>query len=47
MKSKMLIQNIEALEYGYRGSGEILPLVDRLKLGNRVARFFPVQVIKF
>ncbi len=47
MKSKILIQNTEALEYGYRGPGEILPLVDRLKLGNRVAKFTPVQVIKF
>ena len=47
MRSQMLIQNIEALEYGYRGPGEILPLVDRLQLGNRVARFVPVQVIKF
>lgn len=47
MKSKMIIQNIEALEYGYRGPGEILPLVDRLELGTRVARFVPVQVIKF
>ncbi|MHA2075653.1 MAG: hypothetical protein ACW97X_13620, partial [Candidatus Hodarchaeales archaeon] len=47
MKSKMLIQNIEALEYGYRGPGEILPLVDRLKLGSRVAKLIPVQVIKF
>jgi hypothetical protein len=47
MESKMLIQNIEALEYGYRGPGEVLPLVDRLELGSRVARFIPIQVIKF
>lgn len=46
-ESKMLIQNIEALEYGYRGPTEILPLVDRLGLGKRVARFTPTQVIKF
>jgi hypothetical protein len=46
MESQMLIQNIEELEYGYRGPGEILPLVDRLKLGKRVARFTPIQVIK-
>ncbi|MFW9904621.1 MAG: hypothetical protein ACFFFH_09835 [Candidatus Thorarchaeota archaeon] len=47
MESQMLIQNIEALEYGYRGPTEILPLVDRFELGKRVARFIPVQVIKF
>lgn len=47
MESQMLIQNIEALEYGYRGPTEILPLVDRLELGKRVARFVPIQVIKF
>ncbi|UCG03097.1 MAG: hypothetical protein JSW11_03725 [Candidatus Heimdallarchaeota archaeon] len=47
MESRMIIQNIEALEYGYRGPTEILPLVDRLELGKRVARFVPVQVIKF
>ncbi|MFX0123153.1 MAG: hypothetical protein ACFFAE_05905, partial [Candidatus Hodarchaeota archaeon] len=47
MESQMLIQNIEALEYGYRGPTEILPLVDRLELGRRVARFVPTQVIKF
>ncbi len=47
VESQMLIQNIEALEYGYRGPTEILPLVDRLELGKRVARFVPVQVIKF
>ncbi|MFX0183223.1 MAG: hypothetical protein ACFE95_09115 [Candidatus Hodarchaeota archaeon] len=47
VESQMLIQNIEELEYGYRGPGEILPLVDHLKLGERVARFTPIQVIKF
>ncbi|MHA2224982.1 MAG: hypothetical protein ACXAC8_07245, partial [Candidatus Hodarchaeales archaeon] len=47
MESQMLIQNIEALEYGYRAPTEILPLVDRLQLGKRVARFVPVRVIKF
>jgi hypothetical protein len=47
MESQMLIQNIESLEYGYRGPTEILPLVDRFELGKRVARFIPVQVIKF
>ncbi|UCG90155.1 MAG: hypothetical protein JSU57_00070 [Candidatus Heimdallarchaeota archaeon] len=47
MESQMLIQNIEALEYGYRDPTEILPLVDRLELGKRVARFVPTQVIKF
>ena len=45
-ESQMLIQNIEALEYGYRGPTEILPLVDRLELGKRVARFVPTRVIK-
>ena len=47
MESQMLIQNIEALEYGYRDPTEILPLVDRFELGKRVARFIPVKVIKF
>lgn len=47
MESQMIIQNIEALEYGYRDPTEILPLVDRLELGKRVARFVPTQVIKF
>ncbi|MHA2243547.1 MAG: hypothetical protein ACXADY_01125 [Candidatus Hodarchaeales archaeon] len=47
MESQMLIQNIDALEYGYRDPTEILPLVDRLELGKRVARFVPTQVIKF
>ena len=47
MESQLLIQNIEALEYGYRGPTEILPLVDRLELGERVARFVPTQIIKF
>ncbi|MFX1282511.1 MAG: hypothetical protein ACFFB5_02610 [Promethearchaeota archaeon] len=47
MESKLLVQNIEALEYGYRGPTEILPLVDRFELGKRVARFVPTQVIKF
>lgn len=45
-ESQMLIQNIEALEYGYRGPTEILPLVDQLELGKRVARFVPTRVIK-
>lgn len=46
MESRMLIQDIEALEFGYRGPNEVLPLVDRLELGRRVARFTPIQVIK-
>jgi hypothetical protein len=47
MESRMLIQDVEALEFGYRGPQEVLPLVDRLELGKRVARFIPIQVIKF
>ena len=47
MQSAMLIKNIEALEYGYRGPGEVIPLVDRLELGKRIAKFVPIQVIKF
>jgi hypothetical protein len=47
MESQMLIQNIESLEYGYRGPNSVLPIVDRFKLGKRVARFVPIQVIKY
>ncbi|MFX0014748.1 MAG: hypothetical protein ACFFB2_00890 [Promethearchaeota archaeon] len=46
-KSHLLIKNIEALEYGYRGPTEILPLVDQLEFGKRVAQFVPITVIKF
>jgi hypothetical protein len=47
MEGSMLIQDVEALEYKYRGPGEILSLVDRLELGKRIARFFPVHILKF
>lgn len=47
MQSRLLIQNVESLEYGYRGSSEVLPVVERLELGKQVARFVPVQVIKY
>ncbi len=47
MQSRLLIQNVEALEYGYRGPSEILPIVEKHELGARVARFTPVQVIKY
>ncbi|MHA1975114.1 MAG: hypothetical protein ACTSW1_19165 [Candidatus Hodarchaeales archaeon] len=47
MKSKLIIQDIQSLEYGYRGPGEVLPLVERLELGTRVARFSPEMVVKF
>ncbi|WP_455139701.1 hypothetical protein [Candidatus Hodarchaeum mangrovi] len=46
MKSCLIIQDIEALEYGYRGSNEILPMIERLELGKRIARFTPEIVIK-
>ncbi len=47
IQSRMVIQNVESLEYGYRGPSEVLPLVERLNLGKEVARFKPVQVIKY
>ena len=47
MESRMLIQNVESLEYGYRGPNEVLPIVERFDMGKRVARFVPIQVIKY
>ncbi|MHA1214661.1 MAG: hypothetical protein ACTSPG_05155 [Candidatus Hodarchaeales archaeon] len=47
MKSELIIQDIQSLEYGYRGPGEVLPLVDKLELGKRIARFIPELVVKF
>ena len=47
LQCQMVIQNVESLEYGYRGPSEVLPVVERLELGKRVARFVPVQVIKY
>ncbi len=47
MQSRMIIQNVESLEYGYRGPSEVLPVVERLELGRKVAQFVPVQVIKY
>ncbi|MCK4847719.1 MAG: hypothetical protein KAT16_01700 [Candidatus Heimdallarchaeota archaeon] len=47
MESRMLIQDVNALEYGYRTPSEVLPLVERLDLGKLVARFVPTQVIKY
>ena len=46
VESRMLIQDVDALEYGYRSQFDILPLVDRLELGKFVARFVPTHVIK-
>ncbi len=47
MQSRMIIQNVESLEYGYRGPSEVLPIVENLNMGKKVARFTPVQVIKY
>ncbi len=47
MESRMFIQNVESLEYGYRGPTEVLPFVEKFDLGQRVARFVPIQVIKY
>ncbi len=47
VRSKLLIQDIEALEYGYRQPEEIIPLVDRYDLGKQIATFSPEYVIKF
>jgi len=47
MESCMIIQDVDALEYGYRTPSEVLPLVERLELGKLAARFVPTQVIKF
>ncbi|MHA2052472.1 MAG: hypothetical protein ACW99F_02630 [Candidatus Hodarchaeales archaeon] len=47
METQMFIQNIESLEYGYRGPNSVLPLVDEFNLGKRVARFVPIRVIKY
>jgi hypothetical protein len=47
MESCMLIKDVNALEYGYRGPSEVLPLVERLELGKIAARFVPIRVIKY
>jgi len=47
VESRMLIQDVDALEYGYRSQFEVLPLVDRLELGKLTARFVPTHVIKY
>ncbi|MHA1931524.1 MAG: hypothetical protein ACW96X_03235 [Promethearchaeota archaeon] len=47
MESRMLIQDVDALEYGYRNQFEVLPIVDRLELGKFAARFVPTNVIKY
>jgi len=47
VQSKLLIQDIEALEYGYRVPEDIIPLVDKYELGRQIATFSPEYVIKF
>ena len=47
VESRMLIQDIDALEYGYRNQSEVLPIVNRLELGKLAARFVPTRVIKY
>ncbi|MHA1975508.1 MAG: hypothetical protein ACW98F_02870 [Candidatus Hodarchaeales archaeon] len=47
MQSRMIIQNVESLEYGYRGPSEVLPVIEKINLGKSVARFVPVQIIKY
>ncbi len=47
VESRMIIQDVDALEYGYRSQFEVLPIVDRLELGKFAARFVPIQVIKY